>query len=77
MRRETLREVRTLMAGAVFTSYVVPLLGVGALLMLNAINSNTLSRMTSNPLGIAALVVSGVMYALGSLAIRRITRVEV
>ena len=39
MRRETLREVRTLMAGAVFTSYVVPLLGVGALLMLNSINS--------------------------------------
>ncbi len=77
MRRETLREVRTLMAGAVFTSYIVPLLGVGALLMLNAINSNTLSRMTTNPLGIAALVVAGVMYALGSLAIRRITRVEV
>jgi tight adherence protein B len=77
MRRETLREVRTLMAGAVFTSYVVPLLGVGALLMLNAINSNTLPRMTSNPIGIAALVVAGVLYALGSLAIRRITRVEV
>lgn len=77
MRRETLREVRTLMAGAVFTSYIVPLLGVGALLMLNSINSNTLPRMTSSPLGIAALVIAGVMYALGSLAIRRITRVEV
>jgi tight adherence protein B len=77
MRRETLREVRTLMAGAVFTSYIVPLLGVGALLMLNSINSNTLPRMTSNPIGIAALVVAGMLYALGSLAIRRITRVEV
>jgi tight adherence protein B len=77
MRRETLREVRTLMAGAVFTSYIVPLLGVGALLMLNSINSNTLPRMTSSPLGIAALVVAGTMYAVGSLAIRRITRVEV
>jgi tight adherence protein B len=77
MRRETLREVRTLMAGAVFTSYIVPLLGVGALLMLNSINSRTLPRMTSSPIGIAALVISGTMYALGSLAIRRITRVEV
>jgi tight adherence protein B len=77
MRRETLREVRTLMAGAVFTSYIVPLLGVGALLMLNSINSKTLPRMTSSPIGIAALVVSGTLYALGSLAIRRITRVEV
>jgi len=77
MRRETLREVRTLMAGAVFTSYIVPLLGVGALLMLNSINANTLPRMTSSPLGIAALVVAGALYALGTLAIRRITRVEV
>jgi tight adherence protein B len=77
MRRETLREVRTLMAGAVFTSYIVPLLGVGALLMLNSINSRTLPRMTSSPIGIAALVIAGVLYALGSLAIRRITRVEV
>jgi tight adherence protein B len=77
MRRDTLREVRTLMAGAVFTSYIVPLLGVGALLMLNSINSRTLPRMTSSPIGIAALVVAGIMYALGSLAIRRITRVEV
>jgi tight adherence protein B len=77
MRRETLREVRTLMAGAVFTSYIVPLLGVGALLMLNSINSKTLPRMTSSPIGIAALVVSATLYVLGSLAIRRITRVEV
>jgi tight adherence protein B len=77
MRRETLREVRTLRAGAVFTSYIVPLLGVGALLMLNSINSRTLPRMTSSPIGIAALVIAGVLYALGSLAIRRITRVEV
>lgn len=77
MRRETLREVRTLMAGAVFISYVVPLLGVGSLLMLNAINSQTLSRMTSNPFGIAALVVAAALYTLGSLAIRRTTRIEV
>jgi tight adherence protein B len=77
MRRETLREVRTLMAGAVFTSYIVPLLGLGALLMLNSINSKTLPRMASSPLGIAALIVAGTMYALGTLAIKRITRVEV
>jgi tight adherence protein B len=77
MRRETLREVRTLMAGAVFTSYIVPLLGVGALVLLNTINSHTLPRMTSSPVGIAALVVSAVLFTLGSLAIRRVTRIEV
>lgn len=77
MRRETLREVRTLMAGAVFTSYIVPLLGVGSLVLLNTINSNTLTRMTTSPIGISALLVAAVLYALGSLAIRRTTRIEV
>jgi tight adherence protein B len=77
MRRETLREVRTLMAGAVFTSYIVPLLGVGALVMLNAINSRTLPRMTSSPIGISVLIVAATLFILGSLAIRRVTRIEV
>jgi tight adherence protein B len=77
MRRETLREVRTLMAGAVFTSYIVPLLGVGSLLLLNTINSRTLPRMTSSPIGISALIVAAVLYVLGSMAIRRTTRIEI
>jgi tight adherence protein B len=77
MRRETLREVRTLMAGAVFTSYIVPVLGVASLLLLNGIDSRTLPRMTTNPIGIAALVVAALLYTLGSLAIRRVTRIEV
>ncbi len=75
-RRDTLREVRTLMAGAMFTSYIVPVLGIATLLLLNAINSHTLQRLTSSPIGIAALIFSGVLYTCGSVAIRRITRIE-
>ncbi len=59
-RRETLREVATIMAGAVYTSYIVPILGLGALLLLNTINPQTLDRMTSEPVGIVALVVAGI-----------------
>lgn len=76
-RRETLREVRTLMAGAVYTSYIVPLLGIGALLLLDALNAQTLHRMTTEPLGIAALATAAALYSLGWVAIRRTTRVEV
>lgn len=75
-RRETLREVGTLMAGAVYTSYIVPVLGVGALFLLNAVNSHTLDRMTSQPAGIVVLVIAGALYALGWLAIKRTTRIE-
>jgi tight adherence protein B len=75
-RRETLREMRTLMAGAVYTSYIVPLLGVVALLLLDAINSHTLQSMTTKPLGVVALIVAACMYTVGWVAIKRITRIE-
>jgi tight adherence protein B len=76
-RRETNREVRTLMAGAVYTAYIVPCMGVFSLLLLNTINSRTLARMTSSPIGIAALVAAGTIYVIAFIAIRRVTRIEV
>lgn len=76
-RRDTLREVRTHMAGAVFTSYVVPVMGVGSLVLLDLIDPNTLQRMTSEPAGIVVLVIAGIMYAIGAIAIRRVTKVEI
>lgn len=76
-RRETNREVRTLMSGAIYTAYVVPSLGVFALLLLNGINPRTLEQMTSTPVGIATLVIAGVIYAVAFIAIRRVTRIEV
>lgn len=75
-RRETIREVRTIMAGAVYTAYIVPLLGVGSLFLLNTVNSRTLERMTSSPVGIAALIVAAGLYTVGWIAIRRTTRIE-
>lgn len=76
-RRNTLREVRTIMAGAIYTAYIVPLLGVGSLFLLNLIDSSTLTDMTSKPLGIAVLVIAAVLYAMGWVAIRKTTRIEV
>jgi tight adherence protein B len=76
-RRETNREVRTLMAGALYTAYVVPCMGLFTLLLLNTINSHTLSRMTSSPIGIATLIVTGTLYLIAFVAIRRVTRIEV
>ncbi len=76
-RRETMREVRTVMAGAVYTAYIVPLIGVGSLFLLNTINPHTLDRMTTSPVGIAALIVAAGLYTAGWVAIRRTTRIEV
>ncbi len=75
-RKDLRREVRTVMAGAIFTSYLVAGLGLGSLLLLNAISPGVLEEMTESWIGRAALAVGLGLYALGFLLVRRTTRIE-
>lgn len=75
-RKDTLREVRTLMSGAVFTSYIVAAMGIGVILLMNVMSPGVLADMTTEPLGLVALIVAGALYAIGLLIIRGITRVD-
>jgi len=75
-RRDTQREVRTLMAGATATSYVVMVIGAAALFLADLIRPGTLDRVAGSPLGILALVVAGILFVVGFVLIRRITRIE-
>jgi tight adherence protein B len=75
-RKDLLREVRTLMSGAVFTGYVVAALGIGTVFLLNAISPGALDRLLNSPAGILAFVVAGILYTAGLLLIRQVTRVE-
>jgi tight adherence protein B len=75
-RRDTQREVRTLMAGATATSYVVMVIGAAALFLADLIRPGTLDRVAGSPLGILALVVAGTLFVIGFVLIRRITRIE-
>jgi tight adherence protein B len=76
-RKDVRREVRTTMAGAVYTSYLVAIMGLGTLLLLDLINPNTLNNMFGSPAGLIALALSAGFYVVGFTLIRRITRVEV
>ena len=76
-RQETLREVRTLMSGAVFSSYLVAGLGVLTIVMMSSFGGDVLDRFTGTGLGIAVLVFAALLYALGFALIRRTTRIEV
>jgi tight adherence protein B len=76
-RKELRREVRTVLSGAIYTSWVVLILGVGAVLMMNGIAPGTLDRMTSTVVGQLTLALAGALYAIGFLLIRRTTRIEV
>jgi tight adherence protein B len=74
-RREVQREIKVMLVGAVFTSYVIPVLVVGLLLLLNATSPGALDEMVSSAFGRIVLIVSGGLTALGYVLIRRITRV--
>jgi tight adherence protein B len=76
-RKETRREVRTQLSQVNMTSYAVPVLGVGALFMLNAINEGSLDRMTASPIGQAAVIIAFGLYAVGFFLIRRLSRIDV
>ena len=75
-RRETQREVKTLMAGATATSYVVMVIGAAALFLSDLIRPGTLDKVASSPIGLLALFVAGVLFVVGFLLIKRITRID-
>jgi tight adherence protein B len=75
-RRETQREVKTLMAGATATSYVVMVIGAAALFLADLTRPGTLDRVAGSPLGILALGVAAILFTVGFAIIRRITRID-
>ncbi|AKN75383.1 membrane protein [Streptomyces sp. PBH53] len=76
-RKETRREIRTQLSQVTMTSYAVPVLGVGALFLMNGVKDGALDRMTGSPAGQACVIIAFVMYAVGFVLIRRLSRIDV
>ncbi|WP_327320868.1 type II secretion system F family protein [Streptomyces sp. NBC_01235] len=76
-RKETRREVRTQLSQVNMTSYAVPVLGVGALFLMNSVEDGTLDRMTGSPVGQACVIIAFGLYAVGFVLIRRMSRIDV
>ena len=51
-------------------------IGAAALFLADLIRPGTLDRVAGSPLGILALVVAGMLFVVGFVLIRRITRIE-
>jgi tight adherence protein B len=75
-RKETRREIRTTLAQAVATGYLVIGLGLSMLFVLNTIQPGSVEAMTGHIVGQIALVVSGSLFFLGFVLIRRMTRFD-
>ncbi|WP_129840771.1 type II secretion system F family protein [Streptomyces sp. RFCAC02] len=76
-RKETRREVRTMLAEINATALTIPFLGIGALLMINGMSPGALGRVTSSGIGQAAMVVSLALYVIGFVVVRRIGRIDI
>ncbi|MFJ1745359.1 type II secretion system F family protein [Streptomyces sp. NPDC088116] len=76
-RKETRREVTTMLSQVKVTALAVPLLGLGFLLMINGMAPGALDTMTGSVLGQIAVVVAFGMYGVGFFLIRRMSRVQV
>jgi tight adherence protein B len=75
-RKDLKREIRTMLSGAVFTSYLVMIMGLGTIVLINAISPGILHEMTSSLIGLIALGVSATLYLIAWFAIKQVTRVD-
>ncbi|GAA3047672.1 hypothetical protein GCM10020000_29770 [Streptomyces olivoverticillatus] len=76
-RKETRREVRTQLSQVTVTAYVVPLMGVGTLLLMDRIAPGSLERMTGSWPGQLAVIAAFCLYGLGFFFIRRMSKIDV
>ena len=76
-RKETRREVRTMLSEVNATAFTVPLLGLGSLLLINSSNEGALAKVTGSPLGQTLVLISMGLYTIGFFVIRRLGKIEV
>jgi tight adherence protein B len=76
-RKDLIREIKTLLSGAVFTSYLVVGIGVATILLMNVMSPGVMREMATSLPGIATLIFTGILWTIAFVLIRRTTKVEV
>ena len=75
-RRQLRREARTAVAGATFSGYAVVGVGAMSVVLMNLMSPGALDEMFSTLPGQVALVVAALLFAVGFVMIRRLSRVR-
>src|SRR5687767_4006928 len=63
-RKDLLREIRTMLSGSVFTSYIVAGIGIATIVLMNVFTPGVMREMTSSLAGLLALGVAGTLWAI-------------
>lgn len=76
-RKETRREVKTVLSQIQVTALAVPLIGLGFLLLINNMTPGALDKMTGATVGQVGTILAFALYAVGYIAIRRMSKIQV
>lgn len=76
-RRQLRREAKTAVAGATFSGYAVVGVGAMSVVLMNLMSPGALDDMFSSLAGQVALIVAGVLFAVGFVMIRQLSRVRI
>ena len=68
--------MRTAILGSAVSGYIVPVMGVGCVVLLNLMKPGVLDDMASSFIGRLILLIAFVFFGLGALLIRLVSRVE-
>ncbi|MCL2454768.1 MAG: type II secretion system F family protein [Micrococcales bacterium] len=76
-RKQLRREARTAATASTFSGSIVMILAGFSVVIVNLISPGAIDAMLGNPLGVVAVVVSALLFIVGFLVMRRMTRVVV
>lgn len=75
-RKETRREVQTVLSETTSTVWALGFMSVGALFLINAIDPGIMRAMTTSAAGIAVLLVVAALFTVGFTLVSRITKFD-
>ncbi|MBB6170663.1 tight adherence protein B [Nocardiopsis mwathae] len=75
-RKETRREIRTILSETKGTAWALLVMGVLSLFGLNMLNPGSVGAMLDSLLGIILLAVVGVLFTIGFIAVQRMTKIN-
>ena len=76
-RKQLHREVRTAIVGSAFSAYLVPIIGLAAIILMNMMKPGVLDSMASSFIGRIILLAALLCFGIGALLMKLVSRVEV
>ncbi|MDA2811138.1 type II secretion system F family protein [Nocardiopsis sp. RSe5-2] len=75
-RKETRREVKTILGEATSTAYALLVMGIGSFFLINTLMPGAVATMAQSNIGLAIILVSLTLFAVGFVAVLRMSKLD-